>query len=296
MNKTLSRIIGITLIVAAIGGFIFSVFGIYAVWAYKPRVTENLLNALELTSNTLEATAQGLELTRSSLEIATSSLNALQSTVETTAETFDLTSPMLDTIISLSEEDLPNSIIAIQGALESAQASAELIDNVLSALTIFNRSLYNPETPLHVTLQQVSDSLDNLPDAFSVMVTSLDDAKDNLQTIQDEINQIASDIQEINTSLQEFDAVVNQYQELVEDLQVKIANLETNLPTYLTIAAVILTIFLLWMVVVQFGLVTQGMDLLQIKSSQPIEEETVGIISDEEEEAIIEDRTDEQRG
>lgn len=267
MNKVLSRIVGVTLIIAAIGGMLFSVFGIYITWRYKPQVTESLQYDIELASDTLDATLQGLQLTRSSLEIANSSLSALQNTIEATASAFESTTPMLDTIISLTQSDLPNSITAVQGALESAKSSAQIIDSVLSVLTIFNRNLYNPSVPLHESLQQISDSLDNIPQAFATMETSLSDAKENLETIQAEIDRIASDINDINTSLDEYDEVVAKYVVLVEDLQGRINRLENNLPTYTNTLAVMITIFFIWMFVAQLGLLTQGLDLWRKKTS-----------------------------
>lgn len=266
MNKTLKRIIGITLILAAIGGLIFSVFGVIATWSLKPQVTETLMNGAELANSTLETTSQGLDLARASLTIAISSINALNKTVEATAAAFETTSPMLDSIISLAQEDLPISITGAQNALDSAGQSAEIIDSVLSALTIFNRNLYNPEVPMHVALQQVSESLDNLPETFATMETSMRNAKGNMETIQTEISQIATDIENITSSLEEFDKVISQYLDLVEDLQKKFSKLEDNLPTYVNIAAAVITIFLLWMVVAQLGLFTQGLDLLGIKT------------------------------
>jgi len=275
MNSTLSRIIGIILILAAIAGLVLSVFGVLATWSLKPQVTESLLSGVELATNTLETTATGLDLARDSLTIAVSSITALQNTVEATAATFETTSPMLDSIISLSQEELPKSIAAAQGALDSAGKSAEIIDGVLRALTIFSKDLYNPDVPMHIALQQVSDSMDSLPSTFETMETSVSDAKSNLETIQLEINQIASDIDEVSNSLEDFDKVISQYQDLILDLQEKFGKLETNLPTFVSIGAVVITLFLLWMAVAQLGLFTQGLDLLKVKSAEPPSEDKV---------------------
>lgn len=273
MNSTVSRITGIILILTAVAGLVLSTFGVIAIWSLKPRVTESLLSGVELATNTLETTGTGLDLARDSLKIAISTITTLQSTVEATAATFETTTPMLDSIISLSQEDLPNSITAAQSALDSAGKSAEVIDGVLRALTIFSRDLYNPDVPMHIALQQVSESMDSLPGTFETMETSVTDAKSNLETIQTEISQIASDIEEVSSSLEEFDKVISQYQELVVDLQEKFGKLKENLPTYVNLGTVVITVFLLWMAVAQLGLFTQGLDLLRVKSADQTPED-----------------------
>jgi methyl-accepting chemotaxis protein len=281
MNSTVSRITGIILILTAVAGLVLSTFGVIATWSLKPRVTESLISGVELATNTLETTGTGLDLARDSLKIAISTITALQSTVEATAATFETTTPMLDSIISLSQEDIPNSITAAQSALNSAGKSAEIIDGVLRALTIFSKDLYNPDVPMHIALQQVSESMDSLPGTFETMENSVTDAKSNLETIQTEISQIASDIEEVSSSLEEFDKVISQYQELVVDLQEKFGKLEENLPTYVNFGAVVITVFLLWMAVAQLGLFTQGLDLLRVNSADqtPEDKQPPGSIS-----------------
>ena len=54
------RIIGITFIVAAIIGLIFSLAGVIFVWAVKEPITQNLVSTIDLIETTLEATSSGL--------------------------------------------------------------------------------------------------------------------------------------------------------------------------------------------------------------------------------------------
>ena len=60
MSKVLQRIIGLILILTAIAGLAFSLFGITSIWRAKPAMTEVLTDSVKLASDTLEATATGL--------------------------------------------------------------------------------------------------------------------------------------------------------------------------------------------------------------------------------------------
>lgn len=268
MKKTLNKIIGILLIIGAIGGFLFTTGMLISTWSIKPQVEESFLSGIELANDTLDATAQGLVLTKNALATAVSSISSVQKTVEATADTFDATTPMFDNLIQLSNDEFPKSISAAQSALDSAQQSAEIIDGVLSALTVFNRNLYNPDVPMHIALQQVSESMDSLPETFSTMETSLSDTKSNLDTIQSEIDNITSDIDSVKTSLAEFELVISQYQTLVANLQRKFTSLEDNIGVYLNFLAGAITVFLLWLLIVQLGLFMQGLGILQRNENQ----------------------------
>jgi chromosome segregation ATPase len=270
MNKTLQRIIGIILIITAIGGWLFSIFGVISIWRIKPQLTESLTNSLALTSDTLDATSRGLDLARDSFDIAVSSLNALQNTLDATATAFEASSPMFDTLITISNDNLPKSIEAIQNAMEGAKASAEVIDGVLRVLTIFNSSLYNPEVPMQDSLQEISDSLDSLPEAFTTMEDSLSTTQESMEEIKSEIESVSSDLDDIQTSIKEFDTVLVQYQELVKDLQGKIDSLQSNLDKYLTSIAILLTLFFIWMIAAQLGLFTQGLERLKTDVAEAV--------------------------
>ena len=86
MKSLFRRIIGILLITAAIGGLIFSIFGIYSIWRYKAAAVESLTTSVEILSSTLDTTAAGLEVTLESLQGAVASLSALQGTLQTSLQ------------------------------------------------------------------------------------------------------------------------------------------------------------------------------------------------------------------
>jgi uncharacterized phage infection (PIP) family protein YhgE len=260
------KIIGVFLILAAVGGLIFSIAGIVFAWRAESRVTAGLQNFVEVLSGTLQTTSQGLTITQQALKSSVDTVSALQSTVETTAKTIKSSGPMVDEISKLMTSELPNTVQSTESSLRTAQESAKVIDSVLSTLSsipLIGSSIgYNPQVPLDQALGQVADSLTNLPDSFANMADSLKTSSSNLETFQADLSVMAESIGEIEKSVAQYESVVGNYQKSLEALNTKLTNIESSLPNIVRSVLVGLTIFLVWMVIVQFGLLTQGLELI----------------------------------
>lgn len=272
--KAIRGFFGLLLILAAIIGLFFSVFGIVTVNRYQPILTESFIDHLEVVNLTLETTADGLSATQASLEAALLAMGSLQNTVKTISSTIQSSEPMLDALIQLMDEDMPNTIRATQSSLQTAQDSAKVIDSVLKAVSLLPGISYNPQTPLHEALGDVSNSVDELPESFGNIHDSLKDARHNFQIIQVDLTLMVDTIRQIEVSLAESDAIVEQYQDLVDTIQSQISNFQENLPGFLDKAAIVLYVFLGWMAIAQFGLLTQGWELLTSDKSVKTIEET----------------------
>jgi hypothetical protein len=260
------KIIGVFLILAAVGGLIFSIGGIVLAWRAEPRVTAGLQNFVEVLSGTLQTTSQGLTITQQALKSSVDTVSALQSTVETTAKTIKSSGPMVDEISKLMTTELPNTVQSTESSLRTAQESAKVIDSVLSTLSsiplIGSGIGYNPQVPLDQALGQVADSLTSLPDSFANMAESLKTSSSNLETFQADLSVMAESIGQIEKSVAQYESVVGNYQKSLDALNTKLANIESSLPSIVRSVLVGLTIFLVWMVIVQFGLLTQGLELM----------------------------------
>ncbi len=162
------KIIGVFLIVAAVGGLIFSIAGLALAWSAESRVTAGLENFVEVLGQTLQTTSQGLTITQQALKGSVDTVSSLQSTVETTAKTIKSSGPMVDEISKLMTTELPNTVQSTESSLRTAQESAKVIDSVLSTLSsiplIGSGIGYNPQVPLDQALGQVADSLTSLPE------------------------------------------------------------------------------------------------------------------------------------
>lgn len=260
------KIIGIALVIAAIGGLIFSISGLILIWRVEANLTAGLQNGVELLIQTLKTTSEGLNVTQQALKGSVDTISSLQSTVETTAITIKSTVPLVEEISRLMEQDLPNTILAVQQSLFTAQKSAKVIDGVLSALSgipLVGRGIgYDPEVPLSTALGEVAESLDGLPDSFASMQESLTETTDNLGRYEADLTMMAESIGQIESSVAQYKLVVEGYQNSLTQLQNSLAQLQANLPQIIRILTIGLTIFLVWMAIAQLGLFTQGIELI----------------------------------
>lgn len=267
MNTIGRRIIAIIIVIFAVISLSITSYGIYQVWQLREPAMENISDTLDLAGTTLQATADGLVVVAESLDSVISSLSGLENTVNTLAKSIEDTAPLVSSLGTLTGDVLPNAVTSAQTSLDSAQDGARIIDTVLRALTIFNRSAYDPEVPLHEALGEVSEGLNDIPDSLTTMEDSLDTTYNNLEVMQAEISLIAEDIAAINKGLDEGKKVIEQYQELIADMQTRIESFQSRLPSIVETFAWVLTFILIWLGIAQVGLLTQGITMFRLEDT-----------------------------
>jgi chromosome segregation ATPase len=242
---------------------VFSLLGISGVWRLKPTLTDGLTNSVALTSDTLEITSAGLAVIDDTLRGAVGSMQSLQSALVTTADALESTEPMISAVIDLVDEDLPETIRATQTSLDSAQQSAEIIDSVLEALSNLPFVDYEPEKPLHESLDEISTRLGEFPDSFENISGSLDASRDQLQILKADLAMMKDAVGQIESSLDNSEHVLAQYQKSVDTALEKLAILEERIPVVVDGAVWIVTLFLIWLAFAQIGIFIQGVSLMK---------------------------------
>jgi len=264
-SSLILRIFGFFFVVAAVFGLILSIFAISKVWQYKELIYQNLSSSIELAEDTLDATANALTVIDEGLATMSTNITILENTIKATSRAFGDTTPIADSLIPLVDEDLPKTILSAQTSLNSAQTSAELIENALTTITsipFVPGDPYDPPVPLHEALGLVSESLEPIDDSMTEIKDSLNTTRGNIILIQAELNIMARHINELNKSLYSAQSVVAQYQKIVSNLHERLGILETKLPNWLYSSALVMTIFLIWLGILQLGLFIQGIDLI----------------------------------
>ncbi len=263
--KAFTKIIGITVIIAAIAGLIICIGGIIGVWMAREPVATSLTNTLELLNATLQATSDGLTVADQSLSQAADTVKALENTIRTMAKAVEETVPMMESITSLMDTSLPEAIQATQSALTSAQSSARSVESALTLMTsipFLPIKPYQPEVPLADTLGEVAASLDPIPQSFTAMEDSMKSSKGNVIMLSAQINIIADNVSELSTNLANAQQVLEQYHLVIDTVQNKVAIALENLPLFLNGVAILVTIILVWLGLTQVGLLYQGFEMV----------------------------------
>ena len=264
------KVIGYTFIVAAVLGLLFSLAGIFLVWTVKAPLTANMFSTLELIDTTLEATSAGFTIVDDTLTNTISDLSSIENTVQTAGSGIDDSVPMAQSLSTLLSENIPQAIAATQTGLSTLQDAAGTLESTLQLLTsipFLPIEGYDPEVSFSSALEDVSQSLDAIPESLSEMETTMNTTEGNLVMLGAQVNIIARNISELKDSFYQIQLVFDQYQEVIEDVQDRIDTFRGNLQTGITVTAWIFTFIFIWLGIAQLALLTQGLERVDFSSS-----------------------------
>lgn len=226
------RLIGILLLIIALGGVAFSVVGARLGHQLVDRVTANFTQTLLQTTESLEIVSDTLVLAK----ISIADVNAVVTTAETTAEnladTVSDTRPLLSQIAVVASEQVPNNLETIQEAFPSLEQVAGVIDRTLVTLNsfrideeIFGFNIqydlgidYEPEIPFDQSVRELSEGLEGIPESLRAMEAYITITSDNLETVSQDIKTLADDLETVNGRLTEFDPILDEYLVLITNI------------------------------------------------------------------------------
>ncbi len=275
MKPIYQRITGFALMTAGVMGILLVIAGIIFLVRVGPRIEASAAESLELFDRTLSTTEEGLVLAEDSLAQVVETVESLEATMASVGQTIYGTVPLVDSVADLLGERLTETIKATQDTLSSVAKSAKLVDNVLSIVTaipFIGTDRYQPEVPLHVGLEKVITSLDEIPDSLGAAQEDLTSSSEKLDAMQDDFTAMADNIGQIATSLESAQAVLTEYRDIVTDLQEQVSSVRQGLPVGLRWLGIVFTFVLVWLGIAQIGPLIQGWELIQ--RSRLVDEET----------------------
>ena len=260
---------GVAMILLSAIGFLLSIFFLVQLWRYRLPVTNQLLSGLETTSAILQTTDYGLGVIDQVVKNVYTSTQMLNDTTNSLGQAMLSTGQFMDNAGTFVGQDLVNTITNTQEALNSAQASATVIDNVLTSLS--NLPLigftYQPTTPLNIALGNVSSSLDPVQRSLKQFQTNLETTQSDMQLVSNQIMGLDDQILTINQNLAQAETTINDYRSQVNSLISTIDEAKLSLPGWITTAAVIFTLIIAWLVLIQIGTLLQGISFITTSRS-----------------------------
>lgn len=274
----LRRILGFVLLLIALLGIGLSMWGIrighQAVDAFDAEVT----NALTLTSQTLDTVQDTLVLTKDTVQTISTGVEAVETTADDLALTINQTRPLMDQIATISSTDLPQTVVAIQETIPSVAQAAGAIDNTLVTLNkfridetipIINYKIdwslgidYSPTVPLDQSINQIGDSMQELPDKLRSLEVYVNVTSDNLQTISDDVRTIADDLADVNTQIADLDPLLDTYMGTVTTLNDTSRQTRASISEQLKSIKFGITVVMIWVALTQLVPLYLGVELL----------------------------------
>jgi len=265
MGQRLNKTLVLLMVVVTSLGLLLSIFILVQLWRSRPSVSDRLLSGIDQTTSFLRTTSDGLDVigqvvnnVYSSTLIVDGSINTLVLTIEDTGEVIDLSGTFLG-------EELITTITNTQTALSTAQASAVVIDNIMSALSKVPLIgiKYDPSLPLNLALAQVAESLEPIKSSLKDFKTNLETTNENMQTFNDQLELLDRNIIAINKNLNSSKTVIDEYQLQIRAMISTINQVKTTLPKGITTIYWGITIIIFWMVLIQISLLLQGIYTLR---------------------------------
>jgi len=248
-ESTNHRILNIAFVVISGLGILFSLVGITSIWFVKPRIETSILILLNSSDSILSNTNEGLQVLDGTLDASKTNLDTIESTLTNLDETILSISSSLDSSATLVGDDLRLTVIDTQIALSSAATSAELIDNTLAILAAipFVGADYQPDVPLHISLDQVAVSLEDIPGSLETIEESLKDTATGLNVLKSDLGDLAGNIGDFEDDLSDAQIVLLEYVRIIEGLEQRSENFQRNLPLYMILISLLLSGIVFWL-------------------------------------------------
>jgi hypothetical protein len=264
-KKILAGIAGMLLIVAGLAGLLFSVLGLVGLTHLEPRVEATLSEQFKQVDQSLVAMSDGLATADTLLSTAINSAGSLQETTAYASKTLQDGVYGVDSTADLVGEQLPAVIESTREALTSLAASAELVDDILAALTsvpLSGTDRYTPEVPLSQGILEVAQSLEDLPHSLDKVDLDMSTTQDKLQAVGENLAATTDQIGQITISLKGAQSAIAQYQEIVTNLQGLSSSALQSMPGWLDALRWGFSLTLIWFGIAQIVLLTQGWGLI----------------------------------
>jgi len=260
MKKT----IGLLMTFLSAIGFFVSIFFMVEIWHYRLPVTNQLESGLQISSSILQTTDDGLVVINQVVKNVYTSTQTLNEATIAFGQAMTSTSQFMGTAGNLVGDDLVSTITSTQRALSSAQASATVIDDVLTGLSklpLIGLS-YQPTVPLNTALSNVSASLDPVQLSLKQFQGDLQSTRTDMQLVGNQILGLNTQILTINQNLLQAETTIANYRSQVSTLIASIDKARSSLPTWITAVAWVLTLLIVWLVLIQAGTFLQGISFI----------------------------------
>ena len=275
MMKFFRRIGAIFVILLAICGLAFSMFGIVKIWQWRVPVTNGLTKILNVSDDLLSTAEDGLTVVDNVLDNAGTSLTTLETTTDAIVKSMEDTTKLAENFSSFFKNDLISTIKNTQISIIAAKSSAKVIDTLLYGLS--NIKIlgidYKPPEPLNESLSGVASSMDGLPSSFREISTNLDTSSENITSLQGQVGLISSSLSDIRQNLNDARTVVQDYQAKIDDMQSWSQKIRARLEATILILTIVLTLFLVALAVAQLGAISMSLETMQWRRKQTLEVE-----------------------
>ena len=234
---------------------ILSVAGIVAAWVYNEPLTLEATSRLTDINTELSQAQVGLQSSQQELERALRIVDATEKALEQLAGQPTGAKGLLESIQGTLDDRLLPDLKTARERLVAASNTLKTLRNTIEGLGSF----------LPVDLTGPNQILTDLIDSANSLDSEISEIERVAQQasifLSDSSFILGGDLTETRKSLEAFLATVQEYEERVTEWRKQVADLIEKTPKWIDQASIILTVFLLWFGISQFGLILHGLSI-----------------------------------
>lgn len=234
---------------------ILSLVGIIAAWVYNEPLTLEATSRLTDINTELSQAQVGLQSSQQELERALRIVDATEKALEQLADQSTGAKSLLENIQGTLDDRLLPELKTARERLVAASNTLETLRNTIEGLGSF----------LPVDLTGPDQILVDLIDSANSLDSEIGEIEKVAQQasifLSDSSFILGGDLSETRKSLEAFLATVQEYEERVTEWRKQVADLIEKTPKWIDQTSIILTIFLLWFGISQFGLILHGLSI-----------------------------------
>ncbi len=197
--------------------------------------------------------------------------------LDATALTVEDTQPVITQLNTVMGETLPNTFKSATDSLEAAQQAAVSLEGAIQSFETFkailgavpgissfmpaSSSSYAPRVPLADSLSGLVSDIEEMPATFEGVSTNIEKADDNLETIKTNLSTMSDNVALISGSLSEYQGMVDESQTSMSNLKTMLTGLQEKLDRIINLSALVLGLFMLWLLAAQVVIFSQGWEL-----------------------------------
>jgi F0F1-type ATP synthase membrane subunit b/b' len=232
---------------------LLSIAGMIAIWIYNEPLTREATTRLTDINTELSQAQVSLQSSKMELERALRIVDAADKALEKLAAQSTTAENLFDSIQSTLDDRLLPELKTTRERLVAARSTLENLRNTLEGLGSFLPIDLNLPDKVLVDLIDSANSLDS-------EIANVEKAAQQASTfVSDTSFLLGGDLTSTRKSLEDFLAATKEYERKVTEWRKQVAELIEKAPVWIDQVSFILTFFLLWFGISQFGIVLHGL-------------------------------------
>lgn len=252
-DKDNSKLLGTMLLCTGVLGIIISLALLSLTWVAKVRIHKTITVSLTAINDAFTTTKEGIQVIDGALSQAEQNIDTLEVSFTSLTDSLEDIKQISTDASLMFDDQLVGIVNSAQTSLDSSASSARLIDSALNALASlpFLGLDFRPEIPLHTSLGDLSSNLNSLPENLQQISGYLASFSENLTELALSSSSINTQLDTLGSQVDEARLVLNDYQDIIDDMIEWIEKTKINLNIWLTVFAIFISLFCLWLLLSQ---------------------------------------------